>query len=187
MSFNKLYWSIKYSKIVFALLLVLLVFLVLLSWSDGNNSSAENKTWSQYTDAADNFSLKYPSTWHHEPSNNKWINAVFKDSTGKEVNISIQDISSTMTLSEFTSNSKLQINNLVDSISIYYSNDTDFMKHKAHAISFAGFLNGKYCKIKQVWFLHSGKAYVLTGKSGLQMSSDEELFNEIFRSFQFLK
>lgn len=131
-----------------------------------------NDGWLTYSNSQNKFELMYPTTWiKKEAANLVTFLAPTEGSMDmfqENVNVMIQDLSNQpMTLDEFTNLSKNQVESLLGRSAILSLTNKTCFNQKCSEMIYVmrkdpSKLINLDLQIKQIWFIKSNKAYVLT-------------------------
>jgi len=143
---------------------VRILFFLIPSWLFGQ-TQGDWKTINQ-----SNYSLKYPSTWEPDESEQMGTKLILfsalessTDTFRKNVNLIIQDLTGyNLDLDGYSKMSEDQIKKIISNSQIIESARTRSNSNPCYKIIYTGDQGGFHLKFEQYYFVISNKAYVLT-------------------------
>ncbi|WGD33697.1 hypothetical protein [Olleya sp. YS] len=144
------------------------------------------------------FAINYPEDWSYSDNKpNPMVQAVFfspeitqvKDQFRENVNLTVEDLKSVeLNIQEYTKLALDQVEKQISSAKILNQSSTTISGLEARIIIWsADFGNGILLKLKQLYTISNGKAYVLTFSSTIaEYDEYSEIGDNILKSFKLL-
>lgn len=105
------------------------------------------------------FTMNYPEIWDAQPEE---FSTEFISPEGDIVNVGSEDISSTVTLQQYTNSAIAQLRQVYPDLSFIQQADVTISDSPGHLVVYTGNLDGITAKVMQAWTVVGDKAYVLT-------------------------